>query len=410
MRRFRIFVWLLAAALWNAALVADPPQRRDRGEQVVSRVDEIFGKVSDILGLKIRRPVPRAVISRDRIRQYVEQRMKETLKAEDIHAQETVLKKFGFVPQDFDLKAQTLDLLTEQAAAFYDFKSKKLYVADWAAKSMEDIAVVHELAHALADQHFNLEKFINKSGNDDDADTARGSVVEGQASWVMTEYMMRQMGRSLKDSPELAKTAVESTAGSAKDFPVFSKEPLYIRETMLFPYTQGMLFQQAVFERMGRDAFAEVFRRPPQTSQQVMHAEQYFSRAAATRPALPPVSLPGYKKLGEGTIGELDHQILLEQFLGKAEARDLAPRWRGGRYALWENKKENRDVLVYAVEWANAEDAAHYFADYRKAAAKKWKRLEATSESPEQVAGTGDDGRFQWTLRGAVFTSVEGLP
>ncbi|MBI3693936.1 MAG: hypothetical protein HY238_03720 [Acidobacteria bacterium] len=379
----------------------------EQEKQLFSRIDQVFGEVSKIMGMKIRRPVPRAVISREKIHEYIEKRMAEALSPDDIRAQEIVLKKFGFVGQDFDLKSQTVDLLTEQAAAFYDFKQKKLFLASWTPVSMQDVALVHELAHALADQHFNLEKFINKSGEDDDAATARGAVVEGQASWVMTEYMLRQMGQSLRDTPRLAESTVEQTAEAAKQFPVFGAAPLYVQQTMMFPYTQGTLFQQAVVQKLGVEGCAEAFRRPPVSSQQVLHPELYFARSAPSKPPLPHAPLPsGYKKLAEGTLGELDHQILLRQFAGEEEARELAPRWKGSRYAIWENKKEKRAVLSYAVEWASEADAARYFADYRKVCQKKWKRFEATDE----MSGTGDDGRFVWSLHGAVFTSVEGMP
>jgi hypothetical protein len=276
---------------------------------------------------------------------------------------------------------------------------------------MQDVALVHELAHALADQHFGLEKFINKSGDDDDAATARGAVVEGQASWVMTEQMLRQMGRSMKDSPDLVKQALEASSSGSKDFPVLGASPLYLQETLMFPYNQGMLFQQAVFQKMGRDAFAEVFRHPPSSSQQILHPDLYFTHTLSTKPALPVMKLPsGYKKIAEGTLGELDHQILLRQFADEEEGRDLAARFRGSRYGVWENKKTRRDVLYYSVEWASEADAGRYLSDYRKACAKKWKQLSVTSDQPRQVSGTGDDGRFEWSLHGAVFTSVEGMP
>lgn len=416
-RRLLSLVLLLPLLLCFLILVHAPtaggaPQITSEQEKALfSRVDQIFHDVSGLMGLKIRRPVPRAVISREKIRQYIEDRMAESMPPEDIRIQEIVLKKFGFIPHDFDLKAETVDLLTEQAAAFYDYKQRKLYLASWTPTDMQDVALVHELAHALADQHFGLGKFINRSGDDDDASTARGAVVEGQASWVMTEYMLRQMGRSMKDSPDLAKSAFDASNSGSKDFPVLGASPLYLQETLMFPYNQGMLFQQAVFQKMGREAFAEVFRHPPATSQQVLHPDLYFAHTPSARPSLPVMKLPsGYKKIAEGTLGELEHQILLRQFVGEEEARDLAPHFRGSRYGVWENKKAHRDVLYYSVEWASEADAARYLADYRKACGKKWKQLEVSSDQSQQVSGTGDDGRFEWSLHGPVFTSVEGMP
>ena len=59
----------------------------------------------------------------------------------------------------------------------------------------------------------------------------------------------------------------------------------------------------------------------------------------------------GYKGLVSGELGELEHGILLEQYVGKPEAQEIAPHWRGCRFELRENKKLARVVLLYAVEW-----------------------------------------------------------
>ncbi len=397
---------LLGILAWTAAPAQIGPQQE---KELFSRVDGMLRAVSEITGFPIARPVPRAVITREKIREYIEQRIAEAIPPGELRAQEILLKKLGFVPADFDLKSQMVDLLSEQAAAFYDFKQKKLFLAAWTPSAMHDVALVHELAHAAADQQFNLQKFILKSG-EDDAATARGAVVEGQASWVMTEYLARQMGRSLKDSPELARGAAPSAAEAAKIYPVFGASPLYIQETLLFPYTKGIEFQQAVFEKLGRQAFAEVFRRPPASSQQVMRPKLYFEGAAPARLALPSQRLPaGYKKILEGTLGELDFQIMLRQYVGEEEAQRLSPRWRGSRYALWENARQKRVLLGYSVEWQEAADAAQFLGYYKKICAKKWKQMRVEKDEPAEAFGTGDDGRFVWRLAGKVFTSLEGL-
>jgi hypothetical protein len=399
-----ISLFLLSAVAW-AQITAEQEKR------LFSKVDEMFTQVSQILGMKINRPVPRAIITKEKIREYIEQRVAEVLTPEEIHAQEVVLKKLGFLPQDYDLKAQMIDVLTEQAAAFYDFKQKKLFLASWTPSAMQDMALVHELAHALADQHFHLEKFIEKSGDDDDAAAARGAVVEGQASWVMTEFIARQMGQSLKSAPGLVQSAVGSSAEAVKQYPVLSKSPLYMQQTLIFPYTAGLLFQQAVFQKMGMGGFTEVFRRPPVSSQQILHPERYFNRALPAQPALPAVQLgAGYKKLMDGTLGELDFQILLRQYVGETASRELSPEWRGSRYALWENSGEKRAVLAFAVQWATPAAAAKFNDLYRQICAKKWKQLRVKEGQPPQTTGTGDDGRFEWAVRGAVFSAVEGLP
>ncbi len=42
---------------------------------------------------------------------------------------------------------------------------------------------------------------------------------------------------------------------SGGQYPVFENEPLYLRATLVFPYTKGMLFQNAVTQRDGEECF-----------------------------------------------------------------------------------------------------------------------------------------------------------
>jgi hypothetical protein len=140
-------------------------------------VQQTLGELSAITGFPIKHPVAFESITREQINRYLQDRIKEATKPAELRAEELTLKKFGFVPQNFDLRKNTIDLLTEQAAAFYDFHRKKLFISDWAQTSMRDVALIHELAHALADQSFSLEKFTKKVENDSEKSLARQAVV-----------------------------------------------------------------------------------------------------------------------------------------------------------------------------------------------------------------------------------------
>jgi hypothetical protein len=337
--------------------------------------------------------------------------VKEVASPEEIRAEELALKKFGLVPPEFDLAGSTVDLLTEQAAAFYDYNKKKLFITDSTPSDTQEPVLVHELAHALADQNFNLARYIKQSRESDDGASARLAVMEGQASWLMAEYLARRGGQSLKESPALVAMMSRMTESSAGQFPIFERAPLYLRRTLVFPYTHGMLFQHAAVMKTGQDSFAEVFRRPPVSTQQILHPEKYFANVTPTTPALPePPKERGLKHLVGGTLGELEHAILLEQFGGRQLADELAPYWRGSRFELREDRRRDRLLLLYASEWGDDEAAARYFRFYREALRKKWRRMEIASETPQSVAGNGDDGGFMLRRNGAVVTSMEGLP
>ncbi len=395
---------LVLASLACAGAQTDPRARKLCGE-----ANQIARQVTTISGLIMRHEVPCDFITKNQISEFLQKRVKEVAKPDDIRAEELTLKKFGLVPQNFDLAKNTVDLLTEQAAAFYDYNKKKLFITETTASDNQEPVLAHELSHALADQTFNLARFIHQGRKSDDGATARLAVMEGQATWLMSEYLARKSGQSLKDSPGLVAMMSSVSESSGGQYPVFENAPLYLRLTLVFPYTKGMLFQNAVFQRDGQYGFTEVFRRPPLSTQQIIHPEKYFENVKPTEPELPDPHLHGYKGLVGGTLGELEHGVLLEQYAGKQRAAEIAPHWRGCSFELVENKKLGRVVLLYAVEWDNAEAAQDYFSAYKEILHKKWKSITVDTDEPDAMTGTGDDGKFEVRRKGAIVTSMEGL-
>ena len=384
----------------------------DSGIPTAAEIDTVMKQLSSITGFRVRRQLPFEMVTRDQVNRFLKEQIRRSVKPEEIRAEETTLKKFGFVPADFDLKKNTIDLLTEQAAAFYDFHRKKLFISDWATRNMRDEALVHELAHALADQNFPIEKFLGKDSDDSEESLARESVVEGQAEWLMIQFALRQNGQTLAD-PATARRFLKDqedpdTEDRDKEYPVFSSAPLYIRRTLMFPYEDGQRFQQAVFLKEGRQAFAEVFRKPPVTSSQVMHPERYFNNIVSTTPELPK-PIRHSKAFVGGSVGELDEQVMLQQYIDEETARSLAPKLKGGSYRIDESKPKGSTMLIYASEWQDEDAAREYFDAYRKVLHAKWKRMEITSQDADHIAGKSEDGYFAVTRQGVHILSEEGF-
>ena len=175
-----------------AALVAVPvaqPQV-ESSRLLFTQVDPIMEGLSQITGWKVKRKVPSDYITKEKLNEFIQQRVREVVKPEDIRIESLALKMFGFIPEDYDLKEAIIELLTEQAAAFYDYDRKRLFITESESSFMEKrAALVHELAHALADQSFPLGKYLHKGLKNDDAATAREAVTEGQATWLMWAYV-----------------------------------------------------------------------------------------------------------------------------------------------------------------------------------------------------------------------------
>lgn len=366
--------------------------------------------LSAITGLRFTRKVPYAVINKEQLRRYLEQRIKEAIKPAELRAQELTLKMLGLTPADFDLRQNTVDLMTEQAAAFYDYNKKKLFILEGTANGGEErIALVHELAHALADQHFRLGKYVREGSHSDDGSTARLAVMEGQASWLMTAYMSKQAGGPAEVPEQMLDMMSRGIAASAAQYPVFSKAPAYIRESLIFPYSSGMLFQDALYRKLGKDSFSEVFRNPPAGTQQILHPERYLAHVASKSPSPPAVpEARMLRVLAQGSLGEFDYRVLLTQHGARDEGDAAAGHLAGSSYELLEYKRGKSPVLAFASTWDSEESARKFFDLYRSVLKGKWKALDITSDAPASVEGHGDSGYFRMWRTGATVNHIEG--
>lgn len=398
---------LLALAASISLLSAQTPPE---SEDVFGQIDAVTAELREIMGFGPRRPVRAAMIDKPQFRRLFRKLMREEYKPQEIRNEVLFLRLFGLVPRDFDYEKTVLDLMSEQAWALYDYRARRLYIADWAPPEARAFALTHELVHAIDDQQFNLLKYI-KRANGAEGQIARMAVLEGQASWVMTEWLMRQSGRSLVGNKLLAVTTASATRFEAAQFPVYADTPLYFREVLLFPYTDGLLFQQAMVDQFGQAGLRRVFDEPPRTSQQILQPELYLEGLDPEPPALPAMKKPpSFRRVYDGTFGQLDHRILLEHHLNIDDAQDLLDQWRGARFEVYENRRNGAALLRYAARWADAEAANEYYQLYRQICERKWSGLELVNSGAGRCEGETALGRVVLEVSGDVVRSIEGLP
>lgn len=404
-RRWKTGAALAAACLLVATAAAQTP--------AAAKIGELAGEVARITGLKVRKPVRVETLTRAEWKRYVEEEIERQVKPEEIRADQLVLQLLGLVPRDFDLKQATIDLLAEQAAAVYDHRRKRMLLLEGGhGGGADDAVLVHELSHALADQHYSMEKFLDRGAKTGEQQAARLAVVEGQAMWVMLEW---QFGKSGIGSVSTNRETLERMLPvlgtmAAASYPVFAKSPLYLQETLLFPYTAGVLFQQAVIEKMGKRAFRAVLEKPPATTHEVLHPEAWLEgRKLEAPPAPVPENEKVYRRLSAGILGEFDLRVLLKQYCGEEDAMRLAPQWRGGSYELLEHKATGRPALRWSAAFEE-EAAAQDFAErYRRVLEGKSTGLKWRNMGKGRLEGINSDGAFRIEVRGAAVGAVEGL-
>ena len=355
---------LASSAAGQATSDASFPDKRTAAVEALKQVDELLQRTHQITGLPIRHPVKNDIASREQIHLYIQQQLEETATSEQLRVQEVALKKFGLLPADFELGTFLVMLLSELATAYYDHRKKHFYIADWTPLRVLRPAMIHELTHALQDQQVGLEQFLQPQERlNQDEQTGRLAVVEGSGMLAMTEYLL-----SRRDPEELMAMAA---AVNLKQFAVFQEAPLYLRESLLFPYTAGMQYMRWLAGKKGKAAYAAALKAPPRSTAEVLHPGSSVPPADDLQP--PDVSpLPtGYRLLDSNVLGELEVQVLLKQYIDEETAQRLAPTWRGFRYAVYENQSRSDTFLVHRSRWRDAAAAAAFAAAYRKVLAAK---------------------------------------
>ncbi|MGC1345534.1 MAG: hypothetical protein WA863_05390, partial [Methyloceanibacter sp.] len=329
------------------------------------------------------------------------------------------LKKLGLLPRDFNLREYMLGLYKEQVEGWYDAHSKTVYLLDWVAPDVQKPVMAHELVHALQDQSFDLEKWLNvaKDSKDDTAQmlldeqrTARQAVVEGQAMIVLFDYQLTSVGQSVESAPDLV-NSMKSSMLDEGSTPMYAKAPIYLREAMLFPYTYGMEFSRTLLVKHGKQAaFAGVFERPPFDTREIMQPATYLS--AESQPQLKVVPLekilgPDWRRTDFSGLGEIDLRIILRQWGGSEIASKLAPAWRGGYYMALTNKKSPKDApvpLALVLSFASPRDANEFASVYESSLPQRYKSVQAAA-SPRQW--TTEEGVVRLYIDGSTVVAAE---
>jgi hypothetical protein len=394
---------------------------QQQAKELFRSVDEILSFASTDSGLPIEHSVKRKLISRDEVNRFLRQKFDEDEGARRMERSEIVLKKFGLLDRDFHLRPFLLSLLTEQIAGFYDNKTKTVNLLDWIDPDEQKPVLAHELTHALQDQKVDLTKWSEVSYNDtphnvhednlhlqvDEADTARDAVAEGQAMAVFVDYALRSSGKTIADAPDLAgrlKDQIADTSGS----PIMARAPLLLQQSLLFPYDDGLGFEQAILIKAGKQAaFAGVLTNPPSSSYEIMNPAAYMSHAPVPVLRIPdihPLIDPDYVPYDIGVMGELDVRILAELFGGRDQAMAVAPEWNGGVYFAAQRKsavtpaeKESTAslALLYYSRWKNHDSARSFMHIY-------------AAQIPRKYSGVVERTKDETDIDEQVFTTSEG--
>jgi hypothetical protein len=329
------------------------------------KIQQIAKQVEKLRGLKFKKPIEPAVVSD---KQATADQLREVDRSYPLkrrQADQELLELLGLVPPGTDLRKVLGDVSSDQVVGYYDTRSKKLRLVSGNGGDspvLTEITLAHELTHGLEDQNFGLGEDDSTGGGADDEASARTAMVEGTASKIETDYATCCVDAS---------ALLTSSLGSLGSAGSLTKLPPYIQSSLLFPYTQGLAFINALYREADGWSLVNLAEKskPPQSTEQILHPEKYVppEKPLPVRLAVRPVLDIGWKKTDSGTMGEFDTAELVKLGSRKGAAGGAAG-WGGGAYELWQRAGaacphqpcRANDALVVSWRWDTVQDAREF--------------------------------------------------
>ena len=280
----------------------------DLSPELRTEVLELVELTQELRELRFLEPPVITVVSDEELAQRVRDSIEEEV--EDLDADEALYVLLGLIPADDDLLAP-----------------------------LQRATLIHELTHALTDQHFdmsaNYEALVEEERFDEAA--AYLSVIEGDAT--LTEILY------IQDLPVAEQQALISESLEA-DSTAFDAAPRFIRDSLIFPYQQGFAFTQRLFELGGFFEIEKAYSKPPLSTEQIIEPRD-FGRDLPIDVAAPVQTLDGYELVYDSVWGELGFDTMFDQVLGDDASRTASDGWGGDRYSYFFDGTESAMVLNY---------------------------------------------------------------
>jgi hypothetical protein len=314
--------------------------------------------------LKSKKKVDCVNQSQDEVKGFILKSFNEQMSDTDMEKEVFLNTMLGMIPTDYNYREELINLYTSQIGGYYDPKAERYVMPTWVPEILQAPTAIHELTHALQDQHYNLDTFNDPKKFTIDQVLSRAALVEGDAMAVMVDYQREELGQASIQSEASVDSMVLQQSLSLMLIPQFRAAPYSIGYSMLFPYTSGLRFVHALLKKDGWKAIDRAFTDPPKSTEEVLHPEKFNAGRSDFREITDQEALDLTKnsqatvELGT-TLGEFTLGLMLGTQIPRDTATSAAAGWAGDR-TLIINNGPIRGVLVYA-EWDSPKEAKEFY-------------------------------------------------
>jgi hypothetical protein len=333
-------------------------------------IDALKEKVAALGKLAFKSDVPINYVNKVRLKKYITAFFEKEYPGQLSGKENEFIRLMGFASNDANIDVRNIRkrIFLDNTGGLYNEETDELLVLVQYRELnyLNSMVVVHELRHALQDQHFNLAGILgSRSFSDfDDRKLAILAALEGDATFLMVRYSGLDAD-ILASSP--SSDALMSFLPTAKPSLLYG-EPEIIRNQLLMPYIHGLRFVSAVFKKKKWKGVNRILHLPPASTEQILHPEKYFKREAPVE-VLIQYKPGGYQLFHSGVIGEYYLKVLV-----KSEEdytyKDYAQGWGGDTFRIYKNAGSY--FLLWESVWDKDIYCSNFFSDFKRFIEKRF--------------------------------------
>lgn len=351
---------------------------------------------SQIRGLRIKSDVPCLSHNKEQVKQYLLSTIQSKIPADRLKREGFVYKALGMIPQEYGYEDGIIKLYLDQLGGYYDPDKDHYVMAGWMPAILQVPVAVHELTHALQDQHFNLEPMMDPKQFRSDELVAHSALVEGDATAVMMDYSRKLIGQSsLSKDENVTAIMLQNIVGTGM-IAAAQGAPQSLLNMMIFPYTSGLRFAHSLLRKKGYRSIDQAFKNLPRSTEEILHPEKY--PAASTEFESVPDPEDFYDATADRSIvyrdtyGEFGISVLLSMFIGdRNRCAQAAAGWGGDTVVMYEGAAGVNPSVAWRIYWDSDNDAREFFDAYVDVLSQRSHRF--SGEVPGNSIGVGlNDG------------------
>ncbi|MFN2608595.1 MAG: hypothetical protein ABR511_12005 [Acidimicrobiales bacterium] len=350
-------------------------------------ITEIKQQVAGLRGLAWKRPLAVAVVSKDELARRYRAGTERDAKPDRLAGDGDTFHLLHLVPRDVDYAKTVEDLYSGLVLGFYDPETKELVVGDSGGQvdAGTKVTLAHELDHALTDQWFDFgaaTKALDDADREEEVD-AYDALIEGDAKRLESVYADTYLSEEEQLAYALGGLGGGDDALAAK----LAKTPKFLLDYLYFPYTSGLDFVKAEAATRGNAGVDDAYRRPPTSTEQILHPDLYAAAQGWTPPSLPDLATATTCQVTRrNALGEFKMEELLGSELGSSAATAAAAGWNGDAFET----VRCGSALGMVERWqADSEAAATRLAAALARWGPAWSKGRASGGRFSGSAGTG---------------------